>query len=175
MAHIPYGYRIERGRAVIVPEEAEKIRAFLNAYLDGLSIRNAGAKAQIPLSTSALRKMLGNGLYLGTDYYPAVIDRDTFDAVQRDCAARTHEGQSKPPPITPVRGRFMMAAPEHPAVGRDGHLVVVEYYDKILAELTCMRKTFKSHSAGKSSVANDSNYFTLVAIEFTGSKKSKGR
>ena len=117
MAHIPYGYRSERGRAVIVPEEAEKIRAFLNAYLDGLSIRNAGAKAQIPLSTSALRKMLGNGLYLGTDYYPAVIDRDTFDAVQRDCAARTHEGQSKPPPITPVRGRFMMAAPEHPDAG----------------------------------------------------------
>ena len=25
MAHIPYGYKIERGKAVIVPEEAERI------------------------------------------------------------------------------------------------------------------------------------------------------
>ena len=67
MAHIPYGYRIERGKAVIVPEEAERIRTFLNAYLDGFSIKNAGAEAEIPLSKSALRKLLGNEVYLGTD------------------------------------------------------------------------------------------------------------
>lgn len=117
MAHIPYGYRIERGRAVVVPEEAEKIRAFLNAYLDGLSIKNAGAEAEMPLSASGLRRLLGNEVYLGTDYYPPIIDRDTFDEVQRDCEARTHEGQSKPSPVLPIRSRFTLAPPEHPNAG----------------------------------------------------------
>ena len=64
MAHIPYGYKIERGKAVIVPEEAERIRTFLNAYLDGLSIKNAGAEAEIPLATSALRKMLSSEVWI---------------------------------------------------------------------------------------------------------------
>ena len=117
MAHIPYGYRIERGRAVVVPEEAEKIRKFYTAYLDGLSIKNAGAAAEIPLSTATLRKMLENELYLGTDYYPPIIDRDTFDEVQRDRAIRTHEGQTKPPQITPIRTRFKMDAPDRTDAG----------------------------------------------------------
>lgn len=117
MAHIPYGYKIERGKAVIVPEEAERIRIFLNAYLDGLSIKNAGAEAEIPLSTSALRKMLGSEVYLGTDYYPPIIDRATFDEVQRDSAARTHEGQSRPSPVLPMRSLFTLAPPEQSDAG----------------------------------------------------------
>lgn len=117
MAHIPYGYRIERGKAVIVPEEAERIRTFLNAYLDGFSIKNAGAEAEIPLSKSALRKLLSNDVYLGTDYYPPIIDRDTFDEVQRDCEARTHEGQSKPSPVLPMSSRFILERPERGDTG----------------------------------------------------------
>lgn len=117
MAHIPYGYKIERGKAVIVPEEAERIRTFLNAYLDGLSIKNAGAEAEIPLSTSALRKMLSSEVYLGTDYYPPIIDRGTFDEVQRDSAARTHEGQSRPSPVLPMRSLFTLAPPEQSDAG----------------------------------------------------------
>ena len=33
MAHIPYGYRIERGRASPEPGQAEKLNAFIGAYL----------------------------------------------------------------------------------------------------------------------------------------------
>ena len=113
MAHIPYGYRIERGKAVVVPGEAERIRTFLQAYLDGLSIRKAGEKAAIPLCVSALRGILDNEVYLGTDYYPPIVDRDTFDAVRHDCLARTHAGPSRPSPIEPVRSRFEMALPDH--------------------------------------------------------------
>ncbi len=90
---------------------------FLNAYLDGLSIKNAGVEAEMSLSTSALRKLLGNEVYLGTDYYPPIINRDTFDEVQRDCEARTHKGQSKPSPLLPMRSRFMLASPDHPNAG----------------------------------------------------------
>ena len=117
MAHIPYGYRIERGKAVIVPEEAMRIRAFLSAYLDGMSIKASGEEAEIPLRPSALNKMLRNELYLGTDYYPAIIDRDIFGEVQKGLAARTHEGQSKPAPITPTHSRFTMAMPDNTDAG----------------------------------------------------------
>ncbi len=117
MAHIPYGYKIERGKAVIVPEEAERIKTFLNSYLSGLSIINAGAEAEIPVSKSALRKMLSNEVYLGTDYYPPIIDRNLFDEVQRDREARTHEGQSRPSPVLPMRSLFTLAPPDQSDVG----------------------------------------------------------
>ena len=117
MAHIPYGYRIERGRAVIVPEEAEKIRNFISLYLDGYSVRTAGEEAGIGLSPSALTKLLRSELYLGTDYYPAILSRETYDSVQEARESRTHEGQSRPSPITPVKRLFRMKAPDNGDAG----------------------------------------------------------
>ena len=117
MAHIPYGYRIEKGKAVIVPEEAEQIHTFMTGYLDGLSIQSAGAVANLPFKNLALRKMLDNAVYLGTDYYPRIIDPSLFEAVQRDRAARTHPGNTRPAPVIPVRCRFTMNPPDHPDAG----------------------------------------------------------
>ena len=38
MGQIPYGYRIENGAAVIVPEEAAQIRLIFQNYIAGMSL-----------------------------------------------------------------------------------------------------------------------------------------
>ncbi len=118
MAQIPYGYRIERGKAVIISEEAERIKQFLSLYLGGCSIKAAGVEAGIHYSCYALIRLLRNRLYLGTDYYSAIIGRATFEAVNEAYKKRTHTGQSKPSPITPVEKLFRFIAPSDEQAGK---------------------------------------------------------
>ena len=47
MAHMPYGYRIENGIAVIDEEKAEKVRNLYKGYLSGLSLTVAAKTAGI--------------------------------------------------------------------------------------------------------------------------------
>lgn len=37
-AHIPYGYRIEDGKAVVDESQAERVRAFFNEYISGKAL-----------------------------------------------------------------------------------------------------------------------------------------
>ena len=100
MAHIPYGYKIENGRAVIISKEADRIHLLYNAFLQGLSIDAAGKKAGIPLSRSAVGKILSNPVYLGDDYYPQVIEESLYRKVQLERSGRSNSsarGSSAPP------------------------------------------------------------------------------
>lgn len=89
MAHIPYGYKIENGRAVIISEEADRIHSLYNTFLQGLSIDAAGRKTGIPLSRSAVGKILMNPVYLGDGYYPQVVEESLFREVQTERARRS--------------------------------------------------------------------------------------
>jgi hypothetical protein len=42
MSHIPFGYTIQNGRAVVNEEEAVKIKKLFEAYLSGLSLSRSG-------------------------------------------------------------------------------------------------------------------------------------
>ena len=112
MAHIPYGYKIEGGLAVIIPEEAEKLQTFLDIYLKGSSIQASAKSAGLPHAPASLRRMLSNPLYLGTDYYPPIVAPETFAAVQTALAQRTHPGHTKPPQVIPVYTKFVLTFPE---------------------------------------------------------------
>ena len=46
----------------------------------------------------------------------------------------------------------------------NGHLIIIQYNNQIFTELTCMRKSFKSHAAGKRTVANYCNYLALLSV-----------
>ena len=48
MGQIPYGYRIENGAAVIVPEEAAQIRLIFQNYIAGMSLQSAEEQQVIP-------------------------------------------------------------------------------------------------------------------------------
>jgi len=75
VAHTPYGYRIENGRAVIDEEKAEKVRSLYRGYLSGLSLSVAAKTAGIDAYHGTAGRMLRNERYLGDDYYPAIIDK----------------------------------------------------------------------------------------------------
>jgi hypothetical protein len=88
MSHVPYGYRIENGKAVIDEEKAGQVKKLYKAYLSGLAYVPAAEAAELKLYHTGAKKMMQNKRYLGDDYYPAIIDNDTFDAAEAERVKR---------------------------------------------------------------------------------------
>ena len=80
----PYGYKIVNGGAVIDEEEAAQVRKIYDGYLGGLSLTGAAKAAGLELKHRSVRVMLENRRYLGDEYYPAIIDPDTFRAFEAE-------------------------------------------------------------------------------------------
>ena len=68
---IPYGYKIEKGKAVIDEAQAEQVRMIYKGYLSGLAYVAAAEAAGLTLLHPGVKKMLQNKRYLGDKYYPA--------------------------------------------------------------------------------------------------------
>ncbi len=83
MSHIPYGYRIVNAEAVFDDEKAEKVRVLFNEYLRLGSIRAANEIAGVDKAHPFVGAVLKNRTYLGTEFYPRLIDDETFERVQR--------------------------------------------------------------------------------------------
>lgn len=84
MGHTPFGYRIENGVAVVEKKAAEQVQALYQSYLSGDSLRTVANKVGIDAFHAGIGRILKNHHYLGDDYYPAIIDPDTFAAVQEE-------------------------------------------------------------------------------------------
>ncbi len=84
MSHIPFGYRIENGKAVIDKEAAEQIKTLFQSYLSGDSLATAAKKAGIKAFHSGIGRMLRNTRYLGDEFYPPIIDKDTFNTAEAE-------------------------------------------------------------------------------------------
>lgn len=82
--HTPFGYQIENGAAVTVPEEVEQIRKIYAGYLAGQSLTEAARNAGKTIPHCSVRRILQNKHYLGDDFYPAIIDRPTFYAAEEE-------------------------------------------------------------------------------------------
>ena len=89
MGHTPFGYRIENGTAVIDEAAATQIRDLYKNYLSGLSLTNAAKEAGLTLLHSGAKRMMQNRHYLGDDFYPAIIDQASFDAVSAELNKRS--------------------------------------------------------------------------------------
>lgn len=89
MGHTPYGYRIEDGKAVIDEAAAAQVRELYKNYLSGLSLTNAAKEAGLDLLHSGAKRMMRNMHYLGDDFYPAIIDKESFDAVEVELNKRS--------------------------------------------------------------------------------------
>ncbi len=79
----PYGYRIINAEAVIDESEAEKVKELYREFLTTGSMRKAAMKVGIDKVHSVIGRILKNRVYLGTDYYPQIIDEALFSAVQK--------------------------------------------------------------------------------------------
>ena len=84
MSHTPYGYRIQNGKAIIDDKAAAQIRILFESYLSGATLDAAAEKAGIECLHAGIGRMLRNDCYLGNEYYPAIIDSDTFAAAQAE-------------------------------------------------------------------------------------------
>ena len=84
MTYIPFGYRIERGKAVVDEKAAGQIRILFQSYLNGDSLAAAAEKAGIQAFHSGIGRMLRNRHYLGDEFYPAIIDPVTFNAAEAE-------------------------------------------------------------------------------------------
>ena len=84
MGHTPYGYRIENGIAVTDEKQAQQVRGLFEGYLSGLALTVAAEKAGLKLFHGSAGRMLRNRKYLGNDYYPAIIDRATFEKAEEE-------------------------------------------------------------------------------------------
>jgi hypothetical protein len=82
MSHIPFGYTIQNGRAVINEEEAVKIKKLFKVYLSGLSLSEAAKNAGIKRCHTSIARMLSDKRYVEDKFYPPIISRDTFEEVQ---------------------------------------------------------------------------------------------
>ena len=108
MAHIPFGYRIEMGKAVPDAEQVEKLKSFFEMYLGGLSIEKARRMAGIDLSASSLSAYMRAGVFAGTDYYPPIVAPGTKERIAVEMEKRTYKGISVFVPSVPIRTEFRM-------------------------------------------------------------------
>ena len=103
MSHIPFGYTIQNGRAVVNEKEAVKIKELFEAYLSGLSLAEAAKKAGIKRCHASITRMLTDRRYVEDKFYPPIISKDTFEKAQLERRRRAealgriyeHKGNEK--------------------------------------------------------------------------------
>lgn len=91
MSHIPFGYRIENGKAVIDEVTAEQVRNLFRNYLSGMALVSAAKEAGIETYHATAGLMLANRRYLGDDFYPPIIDEATFKLAQKERRKRSQK------------------------------------------------------------------------------------
>ena len=82
--HTPFGYRIENGVAVVCEEEAAQIRKLYEGYLNGLSLVAAAVEVGLTLNHTSVKCIMQNPHLLGDDFYPAIIDQETYYAFEAE-------------------------------------------------------------------------------------------
>ena len=88
MAHIPHGYRIEGGKAVIDEMAAGQVKELFEGYNSGLALTVAAEKAGLKLYHASAKRMLQNEHYVGDEYYPAIVDSDAFNKANNEIRRR---------------------------------------------------------------------------------------
>lgn len=90
---MPHGYKIEDGKVIFDDEKATVIKKIFEEYHKGSSLHaiakeltNAGflnANNKPNWNHGSVGKILQNIKYLGDEFYPQMIDKETFESVQK--------------------------------------------------------------------------------------------
>ena len=108
-----YGYKIINGKAVIDEQEARIIISIFNGYISGLSMIAAAENAGATMPHSTVKRILMQKAYIGTDYYPAIISRETFAKATGRRLHRANQHGCEKRYTAPTRHRaFELAAAE---------------------------------------------------------------
>ena len=87
----PIGYKIQDKHLVIDPEEADLVRQAFQTYIDTGGISETLRRLEgtgLPVTQRGIKLILQNRKYIGEcygieNYHEAIIDKDTFDLVQK--------------------------------------------------------------------------------------------
>lgn len=98
--YLPYGYKIENGKTIIEPQEAEIIRNIYSRYAVGLSYKKiaeqlteAGMRYmpdKPQWNKNMIARILQNQKYLGTEKYPEIIENSLSHGAQQMAKPYTH-------------------------------------------------------------------------------------
>ena len=107
MAHIPYGYEIVNGDAKIIADEQANIIRLYETFISGASYRLCREASGIPRTEKGCRAILCDRTYLGTDFYPPLLDTELFQLAQAEFARRPKNpgGRKKRKPL-PIQTTF---------------------------------------------------------------------
>lgn len=75
MKHIPYGYRIENGLAVVEETEAAAVREFFDCYISGLALMATAEKVGLKLYHGSAGRILRNDIRLLLTEKPLIRQR----------------------------------------------------------------------------------------------------
>lgn len=91
--HMPMGYKIVDGKVIIDEEKASVVKKIFEEYQNGASLyaiakeltntRVLNANNKPNWNHSSVGKILENIKYLGDDFFPQLIDKETFESVQK--------------------------------------------------------------------------------------------
>lgn len=91
--HTPIGYRIREGKIVVDEEKSKIVQQIFMDYDSGVSalrisenLKERGivnSHGRVAWTHGAIGKILENHNYLGTEYYPQIIEKELFKRVQR--------------------------------------------------------------------------------------------
>ena len=84
MRHTPYGYDIVNGKAVVNEEKAEQIRKICENYLEGMSFMAAAEDVGLSMSHCGVKRMIQNERYLGDEFYPAILTKETANRIEKE-------------------------------------------------------------------------------------------
>lgn len=79
---IPYGYEVKKGKICINEKHANEIRDMFNTYIKCNSYVETSKILGCKDKPIRIRHILLNPVYAGKEYWPAIIDKDTFNEVQ---------------------------------------------------------------------------------------------
>ena len=90
---IPYGYKMENGVLLVNDEEAEQVRRIFEMRVNDMGVYAIGKmlyEEQIPFFSDtrdkAVKKasaILYKPIYTGAKGYPAIVNKETFDKIQK--------------------------------------------------------------------------------------------
>ena len=76
--HVPYGYRIKDGAAVIHEDEAKNVEKIYELYLSGMGLQGIADTLGLDLFHGGVSRIITNKKYLGTGFYPKIVDEEVF-------------------------------------------------------------------------------------------------
>lgn len=113
--HTPFGYKIVNGKAVVDEKDSKILKKIYENYLNGKSLKNSAKDAGIDALHSSVSRMLLNKRYLGDDYYPQLIDNETYDRVveekKKRASALGRTDRVKPKEKVEIPQKFKMQKP----------------------------------------------------------------